>query len=865
VAALVAVLLLPAPSFAQPAPTKEQIAQWVKDLGDGSFEVRENASKKLWEAGEAAEAAVFEAVRSDDAEVARRAGELADKFRWGIFPNTPQRVIDLVGRYRSADENGKLAIVREMFDAGAPGCATLLKIARVEKDANFRRRLLGQIGQEASRAVPALLADGSFANLETLLELGVAADAELAMPNYAAYWLLRGRVDEAVARWKAEAERPDSKRAHEVLTYLYRAKGELPAARAAAERAGKPELIEEVLYEQGDWKALAKRPVSKEFRLDVEALGFQAAYQRLGGDAAGLDRAAADLRKHAEGRAENDLEVWYAAKALLLNDRPADGLALLAKAPRHAEVAFEVLAAQGRYREAFAAADALKEHDPLRPAVEVLRARALYQLGEKDKALATFAKLAAGIVEGPETYWQERLVEVEYRLGLRDQAQEHCARVLAASKSPARAARLLGKVIPGKGDEAAALWAQLRRPPAKAGDPAATMKQLRDLLGGRATAQDIAALGAAAEKQVPSLPPDEREALLLGVAAAADAAKDEALTTTWLEKAAAQGSAAAHMRLGDRLAAKKQWEAAAERYAAAWARDTNDPLPLYLRGHALTLAGRGKEGTLWMERARLVPLGNEPARHAFAEALADRGHLDAARREREFLVRVSQPNSFYAGDALRQAALDAAGRRDDALAADLHERAMLRCLDARVTFQEGGAYVAVPEAVHRYRALALLAAGRPDEARKEIALCEALVPGGVDLPCRVVPALDKLGRTKEAGELFGRCRALHEKLSREYPNSPREHNALAWLSACCRRELDRGLEHAQKAVALAPDGAGYHDTLGEVYFQRGDKDKALAEARKSVELEPKSEYYKRQLKRIEAGDPKAELPPQGDE
>src|SRR5579864_6008552 len=88
-AALVAVLLLPAPSPAQPAPTKEQIAQWVKDLGDNSFEVRERATKRLWEAGEAAETAVAEAAKSDDAEVARRAGELAEKFRWGIFPNTP--------------------------------------------------------------------------------------------------------------------------------------------------------------------------------------------------------------------------------------------------------------------------------------------------------------------------------------------------------------------------------------------------------------------------------------------------------------------------------------------------------------------------------------------------------------------------------------------------------------------------------------------------------------------------------------------------------------------------------------------------------------------------------------------------------
>jgi tetratricopeptide (TPR) repeat protein len=437
--------------------------------------------------------------------------------------------------------------------------------------------------------------------------------------------------------------------------------------------------------------------------------------------------------------------------------------------------------------------------------------------------------------------------------------------VLAASQSPTRAPWLLGKVFPGHGDEAAALWHLLCQAPGKADDLAVTMKRLRDLLGGKATEAEITALGAAAEQQTKGLPPEEREALLLGLAAVAAAAKHEALATTYLEKVAERGSATALLRLGDGLAARKEWAAAAERYAQAWGKDPNDPLPLFLRGHALARAGREKDGARWMERARLLPLGNEPARHAFAEALADRGLADEARRERDLLVKVCLPDSYYGGDALRQSALEAAARRDDLRAADLHEQAMLRCLGARISFAESGAYVAVPQAIHRHRALGLLAAGRLDEARKEIALCEAALPGDVDLPCLAVPALEGLGRQKEADELFDRCRALHEKLCQDYPKSAREHNALAWLSACCRRDLDKGVEHAQQAVALAPDAAGYHDTLGEVYFQRGDRDKALAAARKSVELDPKSAYYQRQLKRIEAGDPKADLPPHGDE
>jgi tetratricopeptide (TPR) repeat protein len=866
---LAAVLLLPAVSFAQKEaepPTPEQVAQWVKELGDNDFDVRESASKKLWEAGEAAEEAVLAATKSGDAEVSRRANELNDKFRWGVYPNTPPKVLELITRYQAGDENARLALVREMFDAGASGCATLLKIARAEKDANFRRRLFGQIGEESSRAVPALLADGSFTNLETLLELSVAAEADAAMPSYAAYWLLRGKLDDAVARWKAEAAKPDGKRAWEVLAYLYRAKGDLPAARAAAEKTDRVDLVEEVLYQQGDWKALAKRPATNEYRRDVEAMGYKAAYQRLAGDAAGFDATLAELRKFGESRAEGDVEVWYAAKALFLNDRAADALALLAKKNYRPEVRFEVLAAQGRYREAFEAADPakLKAGDPEKGLLEVMRARTLYQLGETDKAQAIFTQLAGAIQEGNETLWEERLVEVEYRLGLRELAWAHCTRVLAASKSPARLPQMLGKVFPGQGDEAAALWPVLRKIPGKPDNLPDPMKQIRDLFDGKATEKAITDLAATMEKVQGQVGPEEREARLLALATAASAAKHDSLARGFLEKAAQGGSAAALLRLADHLAANKEWPAAAGRYAEAWAKDRNDPLPLFLRGDALIRSGKEKEGALWRERARLLPLGNEWVRHEFADGLTQRGHLEEARRQRDLLVRLSQPGSFYAGDALRQTALETA-ERDALKAADLHEKAMLRALDVRISFQDGGAYVAVPGAVHRLRVRGLIAAGRFDDAGKEIAKCEAALPDDVELPCLAVPALEKAGRNKEADELFTRCRMLHEALCRDYPKSAREHNSVAWLSACCRRELGQGQDHAEKAAALAPQSAGYLDTLGEVYFQRGDKAKALAAARRCAELEPKVEYYKRQVKRIEAGDPKAPLPPQIEE
>jgi tetratricopeptide (TPR) repeat protein len=138
-------------------------------------------------------------------------------------------------------------------------------------------------------------------------------------------------------------------------------------------------------------------------------------------------------------------------------------------------------------------------------------------------------------------------------------------------------------------------------------------------------------------------------------------------------------------------------------------------------------------------------------------------------------------------------------------------------------------------------------------------------PGYVNLPIALVPELEKRGHKKEATDLFHRCYGPSEKVCRDYPRCAWAHNSAAWLSACCRRNLDKALQHAEKAVELAPTNAGYLDTLAEVHFQRGDKDKAIASQKRAIELDPKRAYYRNQLKRLEAGDASAERPPENDE
>ena len=128
-------------------PTKEQVAQWIPDLGDDDFEKRENASKRLWEAARLAEAPLKEAFKSDDVEVKRRSQELLDKFKWGLYPDTPAKIVEKIQRYQGgADAGAKGAIVQELLDAGVDGRSAYAKISAAED-----KDLLAMVQASAAR------------------------------------------------------------------------------------------------------------------------------------------------------------------------------------------------------------------------------------------------------------------------------------------------------------------------------------------------------------------------------------------------------------------------------------------------------------------------------------------------------------------------------------------------------------------------------------------------------------------------------------------------------------------------------------------------------------------------------------------
>jgi uncharacterized Ntn-hydrolase superfamily protein len=78
-------------------------------------------------------------------------------------------------------------------------------------------------------------------------------------------------------------------------------------------------------------------------------------------------------------------------------------------------------------------------------------------------------------------------------------------------------------------------------------------------------------------------------------------------------------------------------------------------------------------------------------------------------------------------------------------------------------------------------------------------------------------------------------------------------NGLAWVTATSGVFLDEALQAAERAVRLEPKNAGILDTLAEVHYRRGEKDKAIEVITRAIAIEPNETYLKEQRARFQSG------------
>jgi len=849
----------PAAPVLTSTPTEKEIADAVERLGSADPAEREQATRYLWAAGSAAEAALKEAAESDDAEVAGRATQILRNLRYGIRPDTPPVISELLTQYRQADASSVPTVITNLAGHKPVGIGVLTRLWQDERDEG-RRRLIAQTLSENMRPAAALLlADRAYDAALRLIEAAAEASGpagERSMRDLAALLLLRGGLDERIAALKPVVadEGGDSGarvRAARLLVYLCRARGDLTAAKWAATRTNDPAVYEAMLIETADWKELSQQVVSRQaYETAFESLGFAAAYHRMAGDAANFEKAVAKIGETAEKRPH---DAWLAAEALALNDRPGESIALLKKHGRHAELA-EVLAPRTQFKELLdLVEEARAQKSAELPHVEARAAVVRHFLGDSAGAKQTIERLLKESGKPHDFRVYVALAEAAREIKNPALAEEVALQALAAARPMDDADKLMEAAGFSPGARAARWWSVLRQ---KYREPTLiTFGRLKSLWRGEMPAAQAEALARTAADDAIRVGASDRDEWVQEIGLTLIAAGHRDAARSYFRRLNAAPAAAvpmpvAFIRLGDLEAQDGKWDDAAALYGRAWEMERFNPLPLLLRAAALAKIGREKEGRELAELAHLLPLSNESARHDLMKALEERKLWDEAARQRDVIVRTSQLRSWYQGDALRRAG-DAAYEKGQYLAAAaLWDRAFLDNQDDGIFFAETYANFLMPSLIHRARAMGLMRSGEMNRAMEEADLAMRYTPGDADALIALVNELDKLGRKSEADAFYAKHAQRLLALCEEWPKSGQMHNQYAWVAAKCKRDLDRALGHARRAVEIEPTNTASLDTLAEAHFQRGEVQQAIEVMNKCVELEPKEKHHAEQLARF---------------
>ena len=147
-------------------------------------------------------------------------------------------------------------------------------------------------------------------------------------------------------------------------------------------------------------------------------------------------------------------------------------------------------------------------------------------------------------------------------------------------------------------------------------------------------------------------------------------------------------------------------------------------------------------------------------------------------------------------------------------------------------------------------ASAMIIEGRIDEATDRIMRCLAFCPGDPDVGEKQVLALDKANAKAQADQVFNELVQYYSETIKQFPRSSLHHNNFAWVCTSSKRALSAALRHSLKAVGLRPNNSGYLDTLADVYFSLGDREKAIEAARRCIQINPAKIHYEKQLKRF---------------
>ena len=845
-----------------------QVKKWIDELGDADFTTRENAHKNLWKAGSDAEEQLKVALKGDDAEIRKRSLELLEKFKWGIYQDSPIAIIDLIQAYQSGTLQDKEKSIAQLIEMGGLGVKSVIKIINAEEQEEVRNSVLSYASKSVSKVIPYLIEKNEFKFLDQILQMMLENRAEGVFSNYAVYAILSASTDKIINDLsKNKPPKISDEINKEILAYLYRSKGEHNDALTFAKESKNPELYTQLALEASKWKVVLDTDHFPDDLL-LGKLGYKLAMYRLANEKTEFDEAKNTLVEIAEeltGKDKNGVEsteqLFQAAKIALLNYMVPEGIDCLLKNKKRMMVA-EIYASRFEFDKIKSLIEEAKNENAKDvPALEIHWAKILYGLGEKEQALKILDQYSSRIADKSEGDWPLKLVHAWILIKKRDRALDDAASYLQKIEHREASGRMLNKMF---GDDAE-FYDPLFRFFFKTKNTEtaqAVIKQINDLHDKKLESKVVVKLVDDLLEYASTVTAEESVSLKNSAGAIL---KKYGLDAKLKQLADKFGSETILLCLADLYAEKKEWAKARDSFKVAWDKDKSKSIIAFMIAKMEENIGDKAQASKWKNLSTWAPLGNEQVRLDFAYALGKRNYIDDALIQFDLVSKTGEPGSYSVGASSRALASRLIEKKSFEKAADGYELAMLRCMTPFVSFTQSQAYVNVPSLVARLRCRSAIEIGDFDKVDSFAAKAFDLQPGEVELPILVYQPLIAKGKKELADKIFASAKKSIQKVGDDYPNCAWAHNSAAWLSACCKSDLIWGLNQAEMAVKLDGKSAAHLDTLAEVLFQLKRQKEAVDAQTKAVALEPTKIYYKKQLKRIQNGDPSVDRPEENDD
>ncbi len=842
----------------------------IRKLASESYAERVEATRELWQEGASAKEALMEAAKSRDPEMAMRARDLLRKIDLDIRPDTDPKIIELMERYRGANQTQKSTIFHELRRLRA--WRQILRLYAREADPSIRQSLAGMVDGIALHAARESIVLGDPDGALEYLEMTRASSAgSMAL---AAFHRSRGTLDQEIEAM----DDPQSREDFIWLAALHRAGDDPANAARFARKAGDERLAAAMEMLMGNPLAwMDHEAVMAERRNEDQSARYaRAAAARWRGESTitSLNAIRRQLRE------ENSMSRETAmAQLFLLGDVDTAWKYFIHNHPEEAFASFDSFERVGDAITTLGLDPEKPDFEGyFKPMLEKIRAPRGIALDDDEAREALIGKFIM-VCSFIERRGGGALLDQWAVPGLLEFAAEHERRFIdlmnelfGVPSSRSGAPEMAGRI--------AAQWA---------GDQDGRWNEM--VIAAFGEEREFSVWWELLEKVGPDVGHAERMDAMLAIFGYT---RDTAgLYTRWLDAVFEHAADAANdghalealgflanhiidiefigrlhaMHDGEEEAVGEQtygslvidaaldrWDAVAEVFLAQIAvlterGDSRAEMHAYAAA-CLRRAGRIAEADVHESWVETLALGEPRANLAIAQAFSfGRDYDRAARWYRRAVIESGFNDNQFSQQALRGYVSELLERREFALIASCSE--VLAHLDSLNT-----SYGVVPALLTRVRQQADFARAlampddRRDEAEKLLREAHAIMPTDGALADHFFPSLLESPHRELHDELFEISWAKLTSSLEGFPDADNTMNTAVWFASRSARRLEEAKEMQERALELYPRSPAYLDTLAEVYFAMGDREEAVRYGRLALRFMPHDTMIIRQYERF---------------